>query len=211
MGAAATSGTSSSSGASSSTSSSSSSAGSAGITTNDFLTLLVTEIKNQDPTQQTNPMQYITQLVGVNSLEQLIQINQNLTPPTGTTSGTTTGTTTGSTTATGAIAHAPMSAAGKSLPLATTTASPVSAFLPMGSQGQIPAASSHAVAQALSKSVPLASQASPTQLPPSHIAMQPEELRAIQMSIPGAALGGLSMPGANVPTPASGASGGSLP
>jgi len=43
------------------------------ITANDFLTLLVTEIQNQDPTTQTDPMQYITQLVGVNSLEQLVQ------------------------------------------------------------------------------------------------------------------------------------------
>lgn len=41
----------------------------ASITANDFLTLLVTEIQNQDPTTQTDPMQYITQLVGVNSLE----------------------------------------------------------------------------------------------------------------------------------------------
>ena len=59
------------------------------ITANDFLTLLVTEIQNQDPTTQTDPMQYITQLVGVNSLEQLVQINQTLTTATGT--ATTTG------------------------------------------------------------------------------------------------------------------------
>ena len=59
------------------------------ITANDFLTLLVTEIQNQDPTTQTDPMQYITQLVGVNSLEQLVQINQTLTTATG--SPTTTG------------------------------------------------------------------------------------------------------------------------
>jgi flagellar basal-body rod modification protein FlgD len=48
------------------------------ISANDFLTLLVTEMKNQDPTAQTDPNEYINQLVGVNSLEQLIQINQNL-------------------------------------------------------------------------------------------------------------------------------------
>jgi len=50
----------------------------ANITANDFLTLLVTEMKNQDPTSQTDPNEYINQLVQVNSLQQLIQINQNL-------------------------------------------------------------------------------------------------------------------------------------
>ena len=49
------------------------------ITSNDFLTLLVNELKNQDPTQPTDPNAYISQLVGVNSLQQLIQINQGLT------------------------------------------------------------------------------------------------------------------------------------
>jgi flagellar basal-body rod modification protein FlgD len=48
------------------------------ITSNDFLTLLVTEMKNQDPTQPTDPNAYIQQLVGVNSLQQLISINQEL-------------------------------------------------------------------------------------------------------------------------------------
>jgi flagellar basal-body rod modification protein FlgD len=62
------------------------------ITSDDFLTLLVSELKNQGPTQPTDPGAYIQQLVGVNSLQQLIQINQGLsavespatTPPTGT-------------------------------------------------------------------------------------------------------------------------------
>jgi flagellar basal-body rod modification protein FlgD len=35
-------------------------------------------MKNQDPTQPTDPNAYIQQLVGVNSLQQLIQINQGL-------------------------------------------------------------------------------------------------------------------------------------
>ncbi len=48
------------------------------ISANDFLTLLVTEMKNQDPTAQTDPNAYINQLVQVNSLEQLIEINQEL-------------------------------------------------------------------------------------------------------------------------------------
>ena len=52
--------------------------GAADITSSDFLTLLVSELKNQDPTQPTDPNAYIQQLVGVNSLQQLIQINQGL-------------------------------------------------------------------------------------------------------------------------------------
>src|ERR1700712_3876425 len=61
--------------------------GSSAITSSDFLTLLVSELKNQDPTQPTDPNQYITQLVGVNSLQQLIGINQGITSlaPTATT------------------------------------------------------------------------------------------------------------------------------
>ena len=60
------------------------------ISANDFLTLLVTEMQNQDPTADTDPNEYINQLVNVNSLEQLININQTLTtafPGTSTTSG----------------------------------------------------------------------------------------------------------------------------
>ncbi len=52
---------------------------SASISANDFLTLLVSEMKNQDPTANTDPNEYINQLVQVNSLEQLISINQTLT------------------------------------------------------------------------------------------------------------------------------------
>ena len=59
------------------TSTSSTAAGSS-ITSNDFMTLLVTEMKNQDPTQPTDPNAYIQQLVEVNSLQQLISINGEL-------------------------------------------------------------------------------------------------------------------------------------
>jgi flagellar basal-body rod modification protein FlgD len=52
---------------------------SADITSSDFLTLLVSELQNQDPTQPADPNAYISQLVGVNSLQQLIQINSGLT------------------------------------------------------------------------------------------------------------------------------------
>jgi flagellar basal-body rod modification protein FlgD len=56
----------------------SSDSNSATITANDFLQLLVTEMQNQDPTSTTDPNEYINQLVQVNSLEQLISINQDL-------------------------------------------------------------------------------------------------------------------------------------
>ena len=62
----------------SSTQNSGSGAQASTISANDFLTLLVTEMKNQDPTANTDPNEYINQLVQVNSLEQLIDINQNL-------------------------------------------------------------------------------------------------------------------------------------
>ncbi len=72
---------------------SSSSSNSATISANDFLTLLVTEMKNQDPTATTDPNEYINQLVNVNSLQQLIGINQtlstDLTPPATTSTGNT--------------------------------------------------------------------------------------------------------------------------
>jgi flagellar basal-body rod modification protein FlgD len=62
----------------SSDASSSADSSSSTISANDFLTLLVTEMQNQDPTADTDPNEYINQLVQVNSLEQLIDINQNL-------------------------------------------------------------------------------------------------------------------------------------
>jgi flagellar basal-body rod modification protein FlgD len=64
--------------------SSTSSTDSTTISANDFLTLLVTEMQNQDPTATTDPNEYINQLVNVNSLEQLISINQNLSTALGT-------------------------------------------------------------------------------------------------------------------------------
>lgn len=49
---------------------------------NAFMTLLVTQLKNQDPTNPVDPSQFVSQLVQFNSLEQLISINQDLTPAT---------------------------------------------------------------------------------------------------------------------------------
>jgi flagellar basal-body rod modification protein FlgD len=63
----------------STTANSSSGTEEASISANDFLQLLVTEMKNQDPTAATDPNQYVNQLVQVNSLQQLISINQTLT------------------------------------------------------------------------------------------------------------------------------------
>jgi flagellar basal-body rod modification protein FlgD len=65
-------------GASGTGNSSAASSSSATVSANDFLTLLVTEMQNQDPTATTDPNEYINQLVNVNSLEQLIDINQTL-------------------------------------------------------------------------------------------------------------------------------------
>jgi flagellar basal-body rod modification protein FlgD len=48
-------------------------------------------MQNQDPTADTDPNEYIDQLVQVNSLEQLIDINQDLTP-TSSSSGSSTST-----------------------------------------------------------------------------------------------------------------------
>jgi flagellar basal-body rod modification protein FlgD len=72
-------GTSGTTGTSGTSGAGSSDAGSATISANDFLTLLVTEMQNQDPTADTDPNEYVNQLVQVNSLEQLIDINQTLT------------------------------------------------------------------------------------------------------------------------------------
>ncbi len=61
-----------------SSSSSNSATSTATITANDFLQLLVTELQNQDPTANTDPNEYVDQLVQVNTLQQQIQMNQTL-------------------------------------------------------------------------------------------------------------------------------------
>jgi flagellar basal-body rod modification protein FlgD len=43
-----------------------------------FMQLLVTQLQNQDPLSPMDPSTFVTQLVGVNSLDQLTQINQVL-------------------------------------------------------------------------------------------------------------------------------------
>ncbi len=66
-----------STGASSGTGNGSSSTGSGGISST-FLQLLTTELQTQDPLSAQDPTTYITQLVGLNTLDQLTQINSLL-------------------------------------------------------------------------------------------------------------------------------------
>ena len=69
----------------------SSSASIGGIDPNDFMSLLVAEIQNQDPTQPMDPTTFMSQLVDLNQLEQVTQINQVVQEyaPASTTSGST--------------------------------------------------------------------------------------------------------------------------
>ena len=48
------------------------------LTGNDFITLLVTQLQQQDPSNPVDPTQFVTQLVQFNTLEQVMQINQIL-------------------------------------------------------------------------------------------------------------------------------------
>ncbi|MHB1959660.1 MAG: flagellar hook capping FlgD N-terminal domain-containing protein [Acidobacteriaceae bacterium] len=176
----------------------SSSAGSAGatsgtpnqatITANDFLTLLVTEIQNQDPTTQTDPMQYITQLVGVNSLEQLVQINQTLSAGTGSGTTPTAGTTPTTGAASSSSAATPAAAAARSVSSLPSTTPAAGHLLPLGSQAQLPASADTAVARAFTQASTLPTQA----LPPTQVPLSPEVMRALQHSIPGATFTGTS-------------------
>ncbi|HWZ51293.1 MAG TPA: flagellar hook capping FlgD N-terminal domain-containing protein [Granulicella sp.] len=107
-------------------SSSTSTSDTATITANDFITLLVAELQHQDPTSDTDPNTYVNQLVNVNSLQQLIAINQGVgtldtvaTTPTTPTTPTTGTPTSGS--PTGAVAPA----SGTSAPSSTTSAAQV--------------------------------------------------------------------------------------
>lgn len=93
---------------SSSSSSSSSTSGSDPLANEStFLTLLVSQLQNQDPLSPTDSNEFISQLTGYSQLEQLIGIHQNTTTlagavstttPAATTTTPTTGTTTTSTT-----------------------------------------------------------------------------------------------------------------
>jgi flagellar basal-body rod modification protein FlgD len=118
---------------------------SATLSSNDFLTLLVTEMQNQDPTADTDPNEYIDQLVQVNSLEQLININQTLSTDLGAPSSS----------ATGDSADNPASAA--NLAGASPAASGPHAFAAASSSGE---ASATVAQQQGNLSIPGASAAS---------------------------------------------------
>ncbi|MGH9616273.1 MAG: flagellar hook capping FlgD N-terminal domain-containing protein [Acidobacteriaceae bacterium] len=167
----------------------SSTANEATITANDFLTLLVTEIQNQDPTTQTDPMQYITQLVGVNSLEQLVQINQTLSTGSGATTPTASAASSPlADSATPATAAAKSASLSGSQPGSSAQAAAAGHLLPLGSNAQIPTSSETAVAQAFTHASSLPTQA----LAPSQTPLSPEMMRALQHSIPGATFTGIS-------------------
>jgi flagellar basal-body rod modification protein FlgD len=57
---------------------------------NQFLQLLVTQLKNQDPMNPSDSQQFVAQLATFSSLEQLISINQGITKLAGDTSTDTT-------------------------------------------------------------------------------------------------------------------------
>ena len=62
-----------------------------------FLTLLVSQLQNQDPLNPTDSNQFVTQLTGYSQLEQLIGINKNTTSLAGAVGGTSATTGTGTT------------------------------------------------------------------------------------------------------------------
>src|SRR6202034_1698120 len=64
--------------ASSSVSSSSAAAATQSLSYNDFLTLLMAEMKNQDPTQPMDPSQMVSQLATVSEVGQAVQTNTTL-------------------------------------------------------------------------------------------------------------------------------------
>jgi flagellar basal-body rod modification protein FlgD len=65
--------------ASAGASSASPAAPTAAVDYNQFLTLLIAEIKNQDPTQPMDPTQSVTQLATISGVQQAMQANATLT------------------------------------------------------------------------------------------------------------------------------------
>jgi flagellar basal-body rod modification protein FlgD len=114
--------------------------------------LLVTEMQNQDPTANQDPNEYINQLVQVNSLEQLIDINQTLTTGLG-------GTTGGATSGTGSVTGAAGSATGQASGATPSGAAPgVAGLTPQNTLSQIQGAA-RAKASAMTGAPPLGSGA----------------------------------------------------
>jgi flagellar basal-body rod modification protein FlgD len=151
-------------GTSSTDSSSDSSGDSATISANDFLTLLVTEMQNQDPTADTDPNEYINQLVSVNSLEQLIDINQTLSTGLG-----------ASSTSSGSAAPSVRAAASTSSPTGSSASTQVRAAAHTTS---VPAMAQSAVPASAAAGNPL-TQASVAKRAPGNLSV-PEAMPAAQ-------------------------------
>ena len=62
-----------------------------GLKPNDFITLLVAQLKSQDPFNPMDPTTFVNQLVQFNTLEQVIGIRQAMSSNTATGTGSTTG------------------------------------------------------------------------------------------------------------------------
>jgi flagellar basal-body rod modification protein FlgD len=58
---------------------SSSSSSSSLVSEQAFLQLLITQLQNQDPTNPADPTQFVSQLASFSSLEQMTQLNTNMT------------------------------------------------------------------------------------------------------------------------------------
>ena len=61
-----------------STANSAASAATNALSYNDFISLLISELKNQDPTQPMDPTQMVTQLATVSQVGQAVQTNSTL-------------------------------------------------------------------------------------------------------------------------------------
>jgi flagellar basal-body rod modification protein FlgD len=161
----------SSSGGTDSSGSSSSSSGSSSITANDFLTLLVAEMKNQDPTSSTDPNEYIDQLVQVNSLQQLISINQELAPSSSSGSSGSGSSGSGSSSSSQATPVAASSAPAGTLAASSSEGLAVRHGVPLGTvsaQARI-AASAARVAEALTPPADASQSGDPGQAQPSQL------------------------------------------
>jgi len=120
-------------------SSNSSSTGSASSLQNTFMDLLVTELQNQDPTAPVDPTEMVTQMVSLNSLDQLISINSTLENMSGTgpTTGSPSADAAASPTAQMATASGNTAAASARSPAALTGLSPLAAAAPNGGSGEL--------------------------------------------------------------------------
>jgi len=140
-------------------STSSSDTSSATISANDFLSLLVTEMQNQDPTADTDPNEYINQLVNVNSLEQLIDINQNLSTALGDSSTSSSSSAGAQTAQTAPGIASPSALSGGAATKANVLASAQSALASAGTANGVQSHSSAASRTSGNLSVPNASSA----------------------------------------------------